>query len=82
MVPTAWGQLSPTALVTTGWTGAPAAACSDYPTSNVILYAPTAFRATGASDGILVQGGMTAGTCRSDYGAVPPGWYVFHTGTP
>jgi hypothetical protein len=82
VVPEGWGKLSPTAVTTTAWLGSPAVACSAYPAADVVVHAPTGFRAGGATDAAYIGGGTIDGTCRSDQLQASPGWYLYRTGTP
>lgn len=80
-VPPGWGKLSPTAVTAVWWMGAPAATCAAYPRADVVVRSPTGFVGGTASDQAFVQGGTTAGVCRSEHAAGPPGWFLYRTGT-
>ena len=80
-VPAGWGKLSPTAVTATWWMDAPAATCAAYPRADVVVRSPTGFVGGTASDLAFVQGGTTAGACRSEHAAGPPSWYLYRTGT-
>jgi hypothetical protein len=80
VVPVPQGGLSPVAGTLVNWLGPPAASCAAYPAADVLVHAPTLFRAGGASDATFVAGGTTDGTCASVHAAGPPGWYLYRTG--